>query len=67
MLVTGDVDYHTAQDAFMAGITIVDPGHNAEKIMKVKVAEWLTNKLTEHKYDTKVHSSEINTEPFVFM
>lgn len=67
VLVTGDVDYHTAQDAFMAGITIVDPGHNAEKIMKVKVAEWLTNKLTEHKYETKVHASQINTEPFVFM
>ncbi|RRJ66698.1 Nif3-like dinuclear metal center hexameric protein [Paenibacillus oralis] len=67
VLVTGDVDYHTAQDAWMAGVAIVDPGHNAEKIMKRKVAEWLTEKLHEGKYDTKVHVSAINTEPFVFM
>lgn len=67
VLVTGDVDYHTAQDALAAGLTIIDPGHNAEKIMKVKVAEWMEQKLQEHKYDTRVVASRINTEPFRFM
>lgn len=67
VLVTGDVDYHTAQDALMAGLTMIDPGHNAEKIMKPRVAAWLTDKLNHDKYDTKVHISSINTEPFVFM
>ncbi|SDE78120.1 dinuclear metal center protein, YbgI/SA1388 family [Fontibacillus panacisegetis] len=67
VLVTGDVDYHTAQDALMAGITIIDPGHNAEKIMKPRVAAWLAEKLSDDKYDTKVHVSKVNTEPFVFM
>ncbi|OKP69525.1 Nif3-like dinuclear metal center hexameric protein [Paenibacillus helianthi] len=67
VLVTGDIDYHTAQDAALAGIALIDPGHNAEKIMKVKVAEWMTGKLTEHKYDTAVHVSQVNTEPFAFL
>lgn len=67
VLVTGDVDYHTAQDARMAGVAIVDPGHNAEKIMKPRVAAWLSEKLTEDKYATRVHTSQVNTEPFRFL
>ncbi|MOA66899.1 hypothetical protein D3C78_1938240 [compost metagenome] len=51
----------------MAGITIIDPGHNAEKIMKPRVAAWLAEKLSEDKYDTKVHVSDVNTEPFIFI
>ncbi|SET65167.1 Nif3-like dinuclear metal center hexameric protein [Paenibacillus sp. NFR01] len=67
VLVTGDIDYHTAQDAVLAGLALIDPGHNAEKIMKVKVAEWIKAKLEEHKYATMVHASQIETEPFAFM
>ncbi len=67
VLVTGDIDYHTAQDALMAGLTLIDPGHNAEKIMKVRVAMWLRDKLEENKYETKVFSSEVHTEPFYFL
>ncbi|ETT74335.1 hypothetical protein C173_09578 [Paenibacillus sp. FSL R7-277] len=67
VLVTGDIDYHTAQDAHLAGIALIDPGHNAEKIMKVKVAEFLAGKLTEHKYGTAVHASQPDTEPFIFL
>lgn len=67
VLITGDVDYHTAQDALAAGLAIIDPGHNAEKIMKAKVAEWMENKLQENKYDTKVVPSSIDTEPFRFL
>ncbi|MEC0243024.1 Nif3-like dinuclear metal center hexameric protein [Paenibacillus dokdonensis] len=67
VLVTGDVDYHTAQDALHAGITLIDPGHNAEKIMKVKVAEWMSAILKKNHYETKVIASSVNTEPFHFM
>lgn len=67
VLVTGDIDYHTAQDAEMAGLTLIDPGHNAEKIMKSKVASWLEDKLRDDKYATKVFASEIDTEPFHFL
>ncbi|MBU5674588.1 Nif3-like dinuclear metal center hexameric protein [Paenibacillus brevis] len=67
VLVTGDIDYHTAQDAQMAGIALIDPGHNAEKIMKAKVSEWLELKLREGKYETKVYASGVDTEPFRFI
>ncbi len=64
VLVTGDIDYHTAHDAAAAGIALVDPGHNAEKIMKVKVAEWLQRHLTEQGYATEAIASQVDTEPF---
>ncbi|WP_433946106.1 Nif3-like dinuclear metal center hexameric protein [Paenibacillus sp. SN-8-1] len=67
VLVTGDVDFHTAQDALAAGIAIIDPGHHAEKIMKEKVAGWLKDKLGESRYSTEVHASKVDTEPFQFM
>ncbi|MBB6675291.1 Nif3-like dinuclear metal center hexameric protein [Cohnella nanjingensis] len=63
-LVTGDIDYHSAQDAEAAGLALVDPGHNAEKIMKPKVAEWLQARLREKGYETEVFASGIDTEPF---
>jgi dinuclear metal center YbgI/SA1388 family protein len=67
VLITGDIDYHTAHDALAAGISLIDPGHNAEKIMKRKTAEWLERKLSERKYDTKVMASTVNTEVFRFV
>ncbi|MEF3304653.1 Nif3-like dinuclear metal center hexameric protein [Paenibacillus sp. GYB003] len=63
-LVTGDIDYHTAHDALAAGLSIVDPGHNAEKIMKAGVARWLQQRLVEQKSDTRVVASAVDTETF---
>jgi len=64
VLVTGDIDYHTAHDADAMGLALVDPGHNAEKIMKPKTAEWLQERLREAGYATEVLPSRVNTEPF---
>ncbi|MFC5532145.1 Nif3-like dinuclear metal center hexameric protein [Cohnella yongneupensis] len=64
VLVTGDIDYHTAHDAEVAGLALVDPGHNAEKIMKPKTAEWLQEQLKGKGYATEVFASKVNTEPF---
>lgn len=67
VLITGDIDYHTAHDALAAGLAIIDPGHNVEKIMKQHVSDLLRNKMQEKKYDTQVIPSKINTEPFIFV
>jgi dinuclear metal center YbgI/SA1388 family protein len=64
VLVTGDIDYHTAHDAEAAGLALIDPGHNAEKIMKPKTAEWLQEQLRSKGYATEVFASKVNTEPF---
>ena len=65
--VTGDMYYHTAHDAMMLGLNIVDPGHNVEKVMKQGVATVLTNMCHERKLDVEFISSTINTDPFKFV
>ncbi|WP_419873867.1 Nif3-like dinuclear metal center hexameric protein [Candidatus Pristimantibacillus sp. PTI5] len=67
VLITGDIDYHTAHDALAAGMTIIDPGHNIEKVMKQKVADWLNKQLEGTKTETKAVASSLNTEPFTFV
>lgn len=67
VLVTGDIDYHTAHDALAAGMTIIDAGHNIEKVMKQRVATWLSERLADGKYNTSVVASELSTEPFTFV
>jgi dinuclear metal center YbgI/SA1388 family protein len=67
VFITGDIDYHTAQDALAAGLILIDPGHNAEKIMKAHVANYLTKQLSEKKYQTKVTASTVDTEVFKFI
>jgi dinuclear metal center YbgI/SA1388 family protein len=67
VLVTGDIDYHTAHDALAAGLCLIDPGHNIEKILKERVSEILNEKLNKLKTDTVAIPSKISTEPFVFI
>lgn len=67
VLVTGDIDYHTAHDALAAGIALIDPGHNVEKLLKPAVAAFLQGKLDEKKYATRVYASQLSTEVFKFM
>jgi dinuclear metal center YbgI/SA1388 family protein len=67
VLITGDIDYHTAHDALAAGLAIIDPGHNVEKIMKSHITAYMLERMKEKKYQTKVKASQINTEPFVFV
>jgi dinuclear metal center YbgI/SA1388 family protein len=67
VFVTGDIYYHTAHDAMAAGLALVDPGHNVEKVMKKGVQEWLIKKLAESRYETEVIISGIHTDPFQFI
>jgi len=67
VFVTGDIDYHTAQDALAAGLALVDPGHNAENIMKAKTAERLAAELAAAGYLTEVIPSSVPTDPFRVM
>ncbi|MFC4778503.1 Nif3-like dinuclear metal center hexameric protein [Paenibacillus sp. GCM10023252] len=67
VLITGDVDYHTAHDALAAGVAIIDPGHNVEKIMKQGVTDYLNRELASRKVNTVVTASALSTEPFQFV
>lgn len=62
VFVTGDMYFHTAQDAEAIGLHIVDPGHHVEKVMIPGVA----NKMRElcDKLDIQFIESSVHTEPF---
>lgn len=66
VLLTGDIDYHTAQDAEAAGLALIDPGHHIEKIMKPGVAHVLREAMRANKLKVQVTASTISTEPFKF-
>lgn len=65
--VTGDMYYHTAHDAMMAGLNIIDPGHNIEKVMKAGVAKVLSEMFNEKGYNVSIFPSDVNTDPFQFL
>ncbi|TAA66257.1 Nif3-like dinuclear metal center hexameric protein [Planococcus salinarum] len=59
--ITGDMYFHTAQDAQAIGLNIVDPGHHVEKVMILGVA----NHMAKHtEWQCEFLPSEVDTEPF---
>jgi len=68
VLITGDTKYHIGHDAMLAGLNIIDAGHNIEKVMKQGVAEFFRSLLKENGIDgTKIIESQVNTNPFTFV
>lgn len=65
--ITGDIYYHTAHDAMMAGLNMIDPGHNVEKVMKKGVAAVMEKLCSEKGYEVHFIPSEIGTDPFTFI
>lgn len=65
--ITGDIYYHTAHDAMMQGLNMIDPGHNVEKIMKKGLTETLSKMCKESGYEVEIFPSEVNTDPFKFV
>ncbi|PSL45006.1 dinuclear metal center YbgI/SA1388 family protein [Salsuginibacillus halophilus] len=64
--VTGDIYFHTAQDAQMEGLNMVDPGHHVEAVMKEGVQQRLQNQVNEMGFAVEVLASQRSTEPFRF-
>ncbi|MBO1915302.1 Nif3-like dinuclear metal center hexameric protein, partial [Microvirga sp. 3-52] len=50
VFVTGDLYYHVAHDAETIGLSIVDPGHNIEKVMIKGVVDYMTAACQEEKF-----------------
>jgi len=65
--VTGDIYYHTAHDALMQGLNMIDPGHNVEKVMKKGLTKVLQKLCQESGYSVEILPSAANTEPFQFI
>ncbi|WP_409251390.1 Nif3-like dinuclear metal center hexameric protein [Bacillus sp. SCS-153A] len=67
VFVTGDLYYHTAHDAMMLGLNVLDAGHHIEKVMKEGVARWMTEKSREKGMAVEYLVSKVNTDPFTFL
>lgn len=65
--ITGDIYYHTAHDAILEGLSIIDVGHHAEKIMKQGVKNLLDPFIKDSGYEAEILLSEANTNPFKFL
>lgn len=64
VLVTGDLYFHVAQEAQTLGLSVIDPGHHVESIMKSGVSVKMNRLCEENKYDCRFIPSSISTEPF---
>jgi dinuclear metal center YbgI/SA1388 family protein len=66
VLLTGDIKYHEAQEAFSQDLALVDAGHFATEFPIVHVvAHFLCQQLA--KEDVQVFVSRINTDPFRYL
>lgn len=61
---TGDIDFHTAQDALAAGISLLDPGHHVEFLAMSELATQLQKHLPN---EVSVQLSSVDTNPFRFV
>lgn len=67
VFVSGDIDFHSAQDAEQMGLGLIDPGHHVEKVMINGVAKKMQKECTDKGFDVTFIQSTINTEPFTFL
>ncbi|MBW1605532.1 Nif3-like dinuclear metal center hexameric protein [Lactobacillus sp. Sy-1] len=65
--ITGDVYYHTGHDMLSAGLNVIDPGHNIEKICIPKLAKLFNAWATENDWSIEVLESKVNTDPYTFI
>ncbi|SFA70621.1 dinuclear metal center protein, YbgI/SA1388 family [Lentibacillus halodurans] len=63
--ITGDMTFHAAQDAQAMGLSVIDPGHHVEKVMKEYTKTYLESHFTGK--EIKVIVSKANTDPFQFI
>lgn len=63
--ITGDMTFHAAQDAWQMGLSVIDPGHHVEKVMKEGTKKYLDNRLNNKNIEVILSNS--NTEPFQFI
>jgi dinuclear metal center YbgI/SA1388 family protein len=67
-LVTGDVDYHDAQEALDLGLAVIDPGHFAtERLIVPALAEYLRRRTREAGLAVEILEAQGGRDPFLFL
>lgn len=65
VFITGDLTFHTAQEAEEIGLAVIDAGHYIEEVMKKATKTKLEKQFYNH--DIQFVVSETNTNPFKFI
>ncbi|MGM0139507.1 YbgI/family dinuclear metal center protein [Enterococcus sp. DIV0755b] len=63
---TGDVYYHTAHDMQANGLTVIDPGHNIERVCIPRFIEKMNEWKKEENWEVEFIPSTTNTNPFQY-
>lgn len=68
VFVTGDVYYHTAHDMLASGLSVMDPGHHVEQIVKARLVPLFENwAQAEDWQGVQFIPSQLSTDPFSFV
>lgn len=67
VLITGDVYYHTAHDMLAHGLSVIDPGHHIEAVIKTKLPPLISQWAQANNWQLSVCSSQLSTDPFQFI
>ncbi|SEN55734.1 dinuclear metal center protein, YbgI/SA1388 family [Amphibacillus marinus] len=62
--VTGDITFHSAQDAEALGLALIDAGHHIEQIMVEGVQHYLAQSFKDQQITIDIITSKVNTNPF---
>lgn len=67
VLITGEVDYHDAQDAADGGLAIIDLGHYGSEVIVVPpLAAYLRERIARDGLEAEVLEAQAGRDPFVF-
>lgn len=64
--ITGDVYYHTAHDMQANGLTVIDPGHNIERVCIPRFIEKMEQWKQEAGWEVEFIPSTTSTDPFQY-
>lgn len=65
--ITGDVYYHTGHDMLAAGLSVIDPGHHVESIVKDKMTGIFEKWAKQRGWSVTFIKSQQKTDPFTFI
>lgn len=65
--ITGDVYYHVAHDMIAGSLNVIDPGHHFESICKDKLNALFNQWSTDNSWPVEIISSQLNTDPYIFI
>ncbi len=67
LYITGDVYYHTGHDMLAAGLSVIDPGHHIESIVKTKMTALFEEWRQINDWQVTFIKSQQKTDPFTFI